>query len=227
MKRKEAHQKELQSYNFISLQDAVQKIIDCCDSKITNEAIDLTINLNTDPKKTDQNIRTSITLPYSSGKSYRVCVFSGSNEEFRHPMYTKATNDIIDQIKNKKLVRKFDICVADKKSIKLCYPLANILRSKLPNPKQGTVTDNAIKTAKNLIDGTLILIKNDQNIIRMRIGSKSISSNNISDNIISALTQIQNHKPKSLKVSLVKSICISSTQSYGSIHITNKQLNNQ
>lgn len=119
-----------------------------------DETVDLALKLGIDPRKSDQNVRGAVALPYGTGKTVRVCVVAdGAQAEDAKAAGADIVgyDDIVAKIKDGWL--DFDILIATGEAMKLVRPLGRQLgpRGLMPNPKTGTVTEqvgNAVKEAK-------------------------------------------------------------------------------
>ena len=118
-----------------------------------NESIDVSVNLGVDPKKSDQNVRGSSSLPHGIGKVSKVAVFAEGPEA---ATASKAGADIVgfedlieDIKKNKDL--NADVVISTPDCMKKLGALGRILGPKnlMPNPKEGTVTKNVAEAVEN------------------------------------------------------------------------------
>jgi len=182
------------------------------------ESLDVAIKLGIDPKKTDQNIRNAITLPYGTGRLTKIAVFTqGKNEIIAKNCGAEfvGLHDLIEEVKNKKIF--FDIAIATPDVMYIVSQIGPILgpRGLMPNPKLGTVTEkleHAIKDAKS----GKIYYKNDKNgIIHTTIGKINFENEKIKANFNSLINSLKKSKPIKLKGSYIKKIIISTTMSPG------------
>lgn len=183
------------------------------------ESIDVAINLGIDPRKSEQNIRGSIILPHSIGKNFSVAVFAqGDNKE----KAKKAGADVVgmrslyNTIKNNQI--NFDVIIASIDTMSLVSKLGQFLGPKglMPNPKDGTVTDEIYTTVKNAKTGKKIKYKNDKNgIIHTIIGKINLETIQIKENFECLIKTIKNIKPHSCKKTYLKKIFLSTTMGPG------------
>ncbi|XBC38225.1 MAG: 50S ribosomal protein L1 [Buchnera aphidicola (Floraphis choui)] len=190
-----------------------------------NESIDASINLGINPKKTDQNIRSSIILPHGIGKSITIAVFTqGDNINIAKNCGAEHVGlyDLIEQIQNKNI--NFDIAIASSDVMNDVNKLGPILgpRGLMPNPKLGTVTSDVENTIKNIKRGQ-INYKNDKNgIIHTSIGKINFINSKIKDNLNALLESLKKLKPINFKGLYIKKITLSTTMSLGiKINCTN------
>ncbi|XBC44410.1 MAG: 50S ribosomal protein L1 [Buchnera aphidicola (Schlechtendalia peitan)] len=190
-----------------------------------NESIDISINLNINSKKSDQNIRNSAILPHGTGKTIKIVVFTtGKNVDIAKSLGVEyvGLHDLSDIIKSGKI--NFNVAIASTETMNVVSKLGPILgpRGLMPNPKLGTVTDNIENAIKNAKKGQ-INYKNDKNgIVHTSIGKINFTNKNIQENLNTLLISIKKSKPKNLKGLYIKKITISTTMSLGiNVNINN------
>lgn len=195
------------------------------------ESVDIAINLNIDPKKSDQNIRGFVILPHGIGKLVRVAVFTqGKNVALAKKAGAElvGSEDLAAIIKSGKL--NFDIVIASPDTMHIVSQLGQILgpRGLMPNPKTGTVSVDIFDTVKNIKKGQ-ICYKNDKNgIVHATIGKINFEENHLKENFLFLLNAVKKIKPKHTKGIYVKKITISTTMGIGIIvedTVENKKLN--
>ena len=126
-----------------------------------NESIDISVNLGVDPKKSDQNVRGSSSLPHGIGKVSKVAVFA-EGDDAKAAKKAGADiigyEDLIEDIKKKKDLDA-DIVIASPDCMKLLGQLGRILGPKnlMPNPKEGTVTKNIKEAVERFNPETLLV----------------------------------------------------------------------
>ena len=179
-----------------------------------DETIDVSINLNIDPKQSDQLVRGTVVLPKGSGKNIRVAVFA-KDDKAKEAKEAGAdiigTDDLAEKVEKGDI--KFDRVIATPDMMVVVGKLGKVLGPKglMPNPKLGTVTPNvgeAVKAAK----GGQIEFKTDKGgIVHAGVGKASFSSEDIEQNIKALILAIKKHRPDSHKGSYINKIYISST----------------
>lgn len=183
------------------------------------ESIDVAINLGIDTRKSDQNIRGSVILPHSIGKFLKVAVFAHG---IKKDLAKKAGADMIGMnslyniIKNNQ--KNFDIIIASTDSMHLVSKLGQLLGPKglMPNPKNGTVTDDIYDIVKNIKLGKYVQYKNDkQGTIHCSIGKVNCETKNIKENFECLLKVLIKIKPSSFKGNYLKNIFLSTTMGPG------------
>jgi len=182
------------------------------------EAVDVSINLGVDPRKSDQVVRGACVLPNGTGKTVRVAVFTqGENAD-------KATaagadvvgmDDLADSIKGGNL--DFDVVIASPDAMRVVGQLGTILgpRGLMPNPKVGTVTPDVETAVKNAKSGQVRFRTDKAGIIHARIGNVDFDGAALKQNLEVLLADLKKAKPASAKGHYFKKVSISSTMGPG------------
>jgi len=179
-----------------------------------DETIDIAINLNVDPRKSDQNVRGVTQLPAGTGKDLRVAVFA------KGPQAEEARKAGADVVGDEDLAEKiqageinFDRCIATPDMMGLLGKLARVLgpRGLMPNPKLGTVTLEVGKAVKAAKGGQVEYRADKAGIVHAGIGKASFSEENLETNIRAFTDAIVKTKPTGVKGTYVKKISLSST----------------
>lgn len=216
-KKKKIIHKAITLTKEYNLEDAVN-ILKKYQSKKFIESVDIAINLNINPKKTEQNIRGTTVLPHGIGKEIKIAVFTHGDNIIKakeNGADLVGGSEILETIKNKK--NNFDIIIASPESMKIVSTLGPILgpRGLMPNPKTGTVTNDIVKTVKNFKKGQ-IQYKNDKNgIIHTTIGKVNFSNIHLRENFLAFIHELNKLKPKTSKGLLIKKIVLSTTMGIG------------
>ena len=180
-----------------------------------DETLDISINLNIDASKTEQNIKGVTNLPNGTGKKVRVAVITSDDnvteaKESGADLY--GGQEFIDNISSNKI--DFDILIATPDIMPKLGKVAKTLGPKglMPNPKLGTVTDDLKKA---ILDAKLgqVEIKNDKDgNIGLSLGKKSFSDDKVIKNYIAILDVLEREKGnQTVKGDLIKSAFITST----------------
>ncbi|QJC36195.1 50S ribosomal protein L1 [Enterobacteriaceae endosymbiont of Donacia cincticornis] len=191
------------------------------------ESVDIAIILGINPKKTEQNIRGNVSLPYGTGKNIRIAVFADGKEAIQAQklgIKLVGMQDLSIKITNGE--KNFDIVISTPEAMNLVTKLGPILGPKglMPNPKLGTITNDINKIVKKIRDGQ-INFRNDKNgIIHTTIGRINFENNKIKENLKSLLKILKKYKPVQLKNNFFKKIYISSTMGI-SLNITKDCIN--
>jgi large subunit ribosomal protein L1 len=181
-----------------------------------DSSVDLHIRLGVDPKKADQAIRGTVTLPHGTGKTKKVLVLCTPDKE------ADARSAGADFVGLDEFVQKIeggwtdvDVIIATPAVMPKIGKLGKILgpRNLMPNPKTGTVT-NDVASAVNEVKGGKIAFKVDKaGIIHASIGRVSFSPEKIAENSHQLIEAIIKAKPSSAKGTYLKSVFMASSMS--------------
>jgi large subunit ribosomal protein L1 len=199
------------------LAEAVALVKEAAKAKF-DETIEIHIKLGIDPKRSDQMVRGTISLPHGIGKTRKIAVLA-KGEKQKEAEASGAdvvgSDDLIEDISKGKF--GFNVLVATPDVMKDLSRVAKILgpRGLMPNPKSGTVTFEIGKTVEELKKGR-VEYKNDSfGIIHVSVGKASFEKEKLEDNIKILLEAVLKAKPSSSKGQYIKSISISSTMGPG------------
>jgi large subunit ribosomal protein L1 len=215
-KRKEALAKFDKNATY-ALADAIQVVKNITHTKF-DASVDLDVRLGVDPRKANQMVRGSVTLPHGSGKTVRVLVLCTPDKEEE----AKAggadfvgLDDYINQIKGG--WTDFDVVITTPSVMPKVGPLGRILgpRGLMPNPKTGTVTMEIEKAVKEVKAGKIDFKVDKTGIIHASVAKVSFDNRMVLDNAKELIQTIIKLKPSSAKGTYVKSIFMSSTMSFG------------
>ncbi|HIC44714.1 MAG TPA: 50S ribosomal protein L1 [Sulfurimonas sp.] len=181
-----------------------------------DETVEISMNLNVDPRHADQMIRGAIVLPNGTGKTVRVAVFAKgakADEAKAAGADIVGTDDLVDQIKEG--VFNFDVVVAAPDCMGLVGKIGRILGPKgmMPNPKTGTVTPDVAQAVKNLQGGQVNYRVDKKGNIHAGIGKVSFSATALEENLRTFFVSINKQKPASVKGKYIKSAALSLTMS--------------
>ena len=181
-----------------------------------DETVEISMNLNVDPRHADQMIRGAIVLPNGTGKTVRVAVFAKgakADEAKAAGADIVGTDDLVDQIKEG--VFNFDVVVAAPDCMGLVGKIGRILGPKgmMPNPKTGTVTPDVATAVKNLQGGQVNYRVDKKGNIHAGIGKVSFSATALEENLRTFFVSINKQKPASVKGKYIKSAALSLTMS--------------
>ena len=215
-KRKEVN-KKLDNNKVYSLNDASALVKEINTCKF-DASIDLHIRLGVDPKKADQAVRGTVTLPHGTGKVKRVLVMCTPDKE------AEARASGADFVGLEEFIQKIeggwtdvDVVIATPSVMPRIGKLGKVLgpRNLMPNPKTGTVT-NDITGAVNEVKGGKIAFKVDKaGIIHASIGRVSFGTDKISQNSTEFINAIIKLKPSSAKGTYLKGVSMASSMSPG------------
>ncbi|ATL47539.1 50S ribosomal protein L1 [Chitinophaga caeni] len=226
-KRRKVAEAKVDKNKLYSLKEASALVKD---TNCTNfdSSVDLHVRLGVDPKKADQAIRGSVTLPHGTGKTKRVLVLCTPDKE------AEATAAGADFVGLDEYIQKIeggwtevDVIVATPAVMPKIGKLGKILgpRNLMPNPKTGTVTNN-VGDAVNDVKGGKITFKVDKaGIIHASIGRVSFAPEKIEQNSQELISAIIKLKPSTAKGIYLKGLAMASTMGPG-IVIDTKSVQN-
>lgn len=183
-----------------------------------NEAVDVSVNLGVDPRKSDQVVRGSTVLPNGTGKTVRVAVFAqGDNAEAAKAAGADIVgfDDLAEEVKKGNL--DFDMVIATPDAMRVVGQLGQILgpRGLMPNPKVGTVTADVTTAVKNAKSGQVQYRTDKNGIIHCTIGKISFDVTALSENLGALIAALNKAKPSSAKGVYMKKVSVSSTMGPG------------
>ena len=203
--------------NYYSLREAISILKKMPNAKF-DETVEITLQLNVDPKKSDQMVRGIVLLPHGTGKKLRIAVFcKGENE-------LKAKEAGADFVGGLDLIEKiskgfldFDVTISAPDMMKDLSRLGKILgpRGLMPSPKTGTVTQNIEQAIEEIKKGKIEFKMDKVGVIHLGICKISFEEDQIHENVVKVIEAIQAAKPSTVKGNLIKKIWISETMSPG------------
>ncbi|MEI8142918.1 MAG: 50S ribosomal protein L1 [Chitinophagia bacterium] len=215
-KRKDAAAK-VDKNKFYSLKEASQLVKEINCTKF-DSSVDLHIRLGVDPKKADQQVRGTVSLPHGTGRTKKVLVLCTPDKE------AAAREAGADYVGLDEFVTKIeggwvdmDVIIATPAVMPKIGKLGKVLgpRNLMPNPKTGTVT-NDVAAAVNEVKGGKIAFKVDKaGIVHASIGRISFTPEKIAENSAELINAIVKLKPSAAKGTYVKGVSMASTMSPG------------
>lgn len=204
----------------VSIEEAVRLLLSLDQPKFKEGAtLELHLKLNINPTKSDQLVRSSVSLPHGTGKSVKIAAFvNAENVDLAKKLgcVRAGGEDLIEEIKASGKV-DFDIAIAQPDMMKKLPAIARILgiAGVMPNPKTGTVSDDIESTIKTIMAGK-VDYKNDKSgnihITCGKINSK-FTAEQLVENINAALASVEAAKPEVIKKKYILSAHLASTMS--------------
>lgn len=226
-KKRKVVSAKIDAAKLYSLEEASKLMKDINCTKF-DSSVDLHVRLGVDPKKADQAIRGTVSLPHGTGKTKRVLVLCTPDKE------ADAKGAGADYVGLDEFVTKIDggwtdvdVIIATPAVMPKIGRLGKILgpRNLMPNPKTGTVT-NDVAAAVNEVKGGKIAFKVDKaGIIHASIGRVSFDPKKIQENSQEFINAIVKLKPSTAKGTYVKAISMATTMSPG-VYIDTKVATN-
>ena len=217
-KRQKVIMEKIEALKAYSLSDAI-KLLQGMPKLKFNESVDLSVNLGVDPKKSDQNVRGSSSLPHGIGKVSKVAVFAEGPEAAdakKAGADIVGFEDLIEDIKKNKDLDA-DVVIATPDCMKKLGALGRILGPKnlMPNPKEGTVTKNVSEAVENAKKGQIRYKTDKAGIIHTTIGKVDFDPIKLEENVYHLIEDLNKAKPSTAKGKYMKNITISSTMGPG------------
>lgn len=200
-----------------SLEEAVKLVKSRATAKF-DETVDVSVNLNVDPRKSEQSVRGVVQLPHGTGKILRVAVFAraAKAEEARAVgADVVGDEDLVEEVLKGRM--DFDRCVATPDMMVLVGRLGKALgpRGLMPNPKLGTVTMDVAAAVKAAKAGQVEFRADRGGIVHAGIGKASFSEKKLVENVRAFFEALLKLKPQGLKGSYVLKSSLSSTMGIG------------
>ena len=201
-----------------SLEDAIKLVKETSITKF-DSTVEVAIKLNIDSKKSDQQLKGSLSLPHGTGKTKKVLVIakgSFADEAKEAGADFVGDKDLLDKIKNENWF-DFDVVVATPDMMPEVGKIGNILgpRNLMPNPKTGTVTTKVGAIVEELKKG-MVMYKNDKfGNVHTIIGKVSFDENKLKENLEYVISSISKAKPSTVKGNFIENISISTTMGPG------------
>ncbi|HEX4217352.1 MAG TPA: 50S ribosomal protein L1 [Acidimicrobiales bacterium] len=183
-----------------------------------DETVEVAVRLGVDPRKADQIVRGTLSLPAGTGRTARVVVFAAGEKA------TEARNAGADVVGADDLVARvkegfldFDIAIATPDQMGQVGTLGRVLgpRGLMPNPKTGTVTDDVEKAVIEFKGGRVEYRTDKVGNVHLRIGKASFESAKLLENLHAVIDELNRAKPASAKGRYIRAVTISSTMGPG------------
>jgi len=199
------------------LREAVEAVKQAAYAKF-DESVDLALRLGVDPKRSDQMVRGTTSLPHGTGKKVRVLVFAkGEKEQEARQAGADfvGADDLMEEIKGGWL--DFDCAIATPDLMASVGKLGKQLgpRGLMPNPKTGTVTFEVGKAVAEIRKGRVEFKVEKAGIVQVPVGKVSFDAAKLFDNASAIIESVVKAKPVSCKGRYLKSVTISSTMGPG------------
>ena len=202
---------------LLTINEALDKVKGISSAKF-DETVELAIRLGVDPRKAEQIVRGTISLPAGTGKTNRVAVFAAGEA-------AQAARDAgADVVGAEDLVAKvaggfldFDVAIATPDLMGQVGGLGRVLgpRGLMPNPKTGTVTMDVAKAVTEFKGGRVEYRTDKIGNIQLRVGKVSFTREDLARNVQAVIDEIVRVKPASAKGRYMLSVTVSSTMGPG------------
>lgn len=216
-KKRAAVDKKFDVTKLYTLPEALALVKDVNTAKF-NASVDVHVRLGIDPRKADQALRGTVSLPHGTGKTKRVLVMSTADRE------TEAIAAGADYFGLEEYIKKFqegwldvDVIIATPNVMAQLGKVARILgpRGLMPNPKTGTVTANIADAVSEVKKGKIAFRVDKTGIVHAGVGRLSFTPEQLLENANELINTLVKLKPSSAKGTYMKSLTIASTMSPG------------
>ena len=208
---------KIEAGKVYSLEEAAQLAKDTASAKF-DSTVEVAMRLAVDPRKADQMVRGTVSLPHGTGKTARVIVFAqGAAAE-------AAIAAGADEVGTDELIAKvadgwtdFDSAVATPDMMGKVGRLGKVLgpRGLMPNPKTGTVTPDAAKAVTEIKGGKIEFRVDKHSNLHFIIGKSSFSQQQLEENFKAAIDEVNRLKPSSSKGRYISKATLSTTNGPG------------
>ena len=186
-----------------------------------DETVELAVRLGVDPRKADQIVRGTLSLPEGTGRTNRVAVFAAGDaaaEARAAGADVVGADDLVAQINGGFL--DFDVAIATPDLMGQVGSLGRVLgpRGLMPNPKTGTVTTDVGKAVTEFKGGRVEYRTDKVGNVHIRVGKASFERDRLVTNIRAVIDELQRAKPTAAKGRYFLSATVSSTMGPG-VHI--------
>lgn len=200
-----------------TLDEAVAVLKECPSVKF-DQTVDVAIRLGIDTKKSDQQVRGTVSLPNGTGKTLKVLVFAAGTkvkEALDAGADFAGSDELFEKVKGG--WTDFDIVISTPDMMREVGKLGKVLgpRGLMPTPKAGTVTTDVATAIKEFKKGKIEFKLDKHAVCSCGIGKLSFSKEAIADNARALLSAILRAKPASAKGQYVAGIILSSTMGPG------------
>jgi large subunit ribosomal protein L1 len=216
-KRIKAQRAKVVANKLYSLEEGCQVVVSTASTKF-DETVEVALRLGVDPKKADQNVRGSISLPHGLGKNVRVAVFA-KGEKVQEALNAGADivggDDLVEKIKGGFF--DFDSVIATPDMMAQVGKVGKLLgpRGLMPSPKIGTVTFDIAETVKSVKAGRAEYRVDKAGIIHAAVGKASFGGTKILDNVQALLQAVNRAKPSTSKGVYLQTATLSLTMGPG------------
>jgi large subunit ribosomal protein L1 len=217
-KRQKANIEQVDRTKFYTPEEAIALAKKTSNTKF-NGSIEVHVRLGIDPKKTDQSVRGTVTLPNGTGKTKKIAAFvTETNEKVARDAGAAIVGgeDLIKLIKETEKT-DFEVAVAEPAMMVKMASIAKILgqRGLMPNPKNGTVTQDIAATIKEIGAGKVNFKNDDSGNIHQIIGKANFEEPKLVQNLKTFMEALSGSKPTSVKKQFILAITVNPSMGPG------------
>lgn len=183
-----------------------------------DESVEVAVRIGIDPKKTDQLVRGSVSLPNGTGKTVRIAVFADGDKAKEA---TEAGADFVGAADLAEKIQKgfsdFDMTIASPDMMRFVGKLGKVLgpQGKMPSPKAGTVTPNVAAAVKEFKAGKIEFRTDSGANIHAAIGKKSFGAADLVTNLTAFVDHIRTLRPSQAKGAFIRKVVVSTSMGPG------------
>lgn len=216
-KKMKAAAAKIQPGKLYNLEEASALVKEVSTTKFDG-SVDLAVRLGVDPRKANQMVRGTVSLPHGTGKTIKVLALVTPDKEAEAKEAGAdfvGMDEYLDKIKNG--WTDVDVIITVPAAMGKLGPLGRVLgpRGLMPNPKTGTVTMEVGKAVREVKAGKIDFKVDRYGIVHSGIGKVSFSAENLRDNADEVLKTLVRLKPSAAKGTYIKSITLSPTMGPG------------
>lgn len=192
-----------------------------------DETVEIAMRLGVDPRRADQIVRGSLSLPAGTGRTVRVAVFAAGEQAVAARAAgadVVGADDLVSRVEKEGFL-EFDVAIATPDLMVQVGRLGRILgpRGLMPNPRTGTVTLDVAKAVGEYKSGRVEYRTDRVGNIHVPVGKVSFDPQDLLGNVRVVLDEIQRAKPAGAKGRYVRSVTLSSTMGPG-VHVDPNRL---
>jgi len=216
-KNQKAYAEKVDVDKVYSLAEATALVKECSNVKF-DATVDIAVRLGIDPRKANQMVRGTVSLPHGTGKSVRVLVLCNPDKEQEAKDAGAdfvGLDEYIDKIKGG--WTDIDVIITTPQVMGKVGALGRVLgpRGLMPNPKSGTVTMEVGKAVQDVKAGKIDFKVDKYGIIHASVGKVSFDAKKLEENAAEVLSTLMRLKPSAAKGTYMLSIALSSTMGPG------------
>src|ERR1700724_2292903 len=218
-KRYEQASEKVDPEALVSVPAAIDRVKELATAKF-DETIELAVRLGVDPRKAEQIVRGTLSLPAGSGRNVRIAVFAAGEaaQEARDAGADEVgADDLVAKVRGGFL--DFDVAIATPDLMGQVGALGRVLgpRGLMPNPKTGTVTTDVGKAVTEFKGGRVEYRADTRSrgVVQVPIGKASFSKEQLLSNFRAVIDGLQRAKPAAAKGKYIKGVAISTTMGPG------------
>jgi large subunit ribosomal protein L1 len=202
-------------YSLVEALDLVKSLA----SAKFDETVELAVRLGVDPRKADQIVRGTVSLPAGTGKAVRVAVFAAA-EAAQAARAAGAdvvgADDLVERIQNQGFL-DFDVAIATPELMPLVGKLGRVLgpRGLMPNPKTSTVTTDVARAVSEFKAGRVEYRTDRYGNVHVPVGKVSFEIDALAENVRAVMDELNRAKPASAKGRYVRKVTLSSSMGPG------------